>query len=54
MVAFILPFWHLLGISFLCKIDFVRVAWLLCWKEMEKRVGSNSFLLRLDNLERAK
>ena len=51
MAAFVLSLWCFLGVVFFCKRDFVGLVWVVCWKEVEKSVGSSPFVLLVDNLE---
>ena len=51
MTTFVLSFWYLRGDSFLCQRHFVSLARLFYGKEVEKSLGSYSFIPFLDNLE---
>ena len=52
--ALVICFKGVLGDPFYNKRDPFRVAWLFCWKKVEKSLESNAFMPFLDNIERDK
>lgn len=44
MVGFVFSLWSFFGVIFFYKEDFVGLAWVFCWKEVEESVRGNPFV----------